>query len=220
VFTSGKPPAEDPKAAEDALYRARNRVQDLRTAKSTFFAVVDASGVVLRNDQEQDAMAGKNMFSAFPALRGALEGKLVETTGSMPEASGVKGRPDAQWVAAVPVRAADQVKGLYVTGWSWSAYAYRLENSVRSELRSKLGEHDKMPLVYAFVVVGPAVYGAPVSPDVNLKTIADLKLLEQVKGKEPYGHELEITGREFGLAAVRVPEMGNDVAIVLLRSET
>ncbi len=64
------------------------------------------------------------------------------------------------------------------------------------------------------------MYSAPVSPDVNLKTIADLKLLGQLKGEEPLGIELEITGREFGLAAKRIPSLGDDVAVAVLRSET
>ncbi len=220
VFSGAKPPSEDPRTAEDALERARARVQDLRTAKSTFFAVTDASGLVIRNDQEQDAMAGKNLFAPYPDLKAALGGKLVEARGVMAEAAGVKGREDAQWVAAFPVKVGDEVKGLYVTGWSWSAYAYRLENAVRTEVRGKLEENAKMPLLYAFVIVGGAVYAAPVSPDVNIKTIADLKLLGQLKGTEPLGLELEITGREFGLAAARVPAFGDDVAVAVLRSET
>jgi hypothetical protein len=220
VFTGKKPPSEDPRAAEDALDRARERVQDLRTAKSTFFAVIDATGLVIRNDQEQDAMAGKNLFASYPNLKGALAGTFVESRGVMAEAAGVKGREDAQWVAAFPVKVGEEVKGLYVTGWSWSAYAYRLENAVRTEVRGKLEENGKMPLLYAYMIVAGAVYGAPVSPDVNLKTIADLKLIGQLKGEEPLGIELEITGREFGLAAKRIPSLGDDVAVAVLRSET
>jgi hypothetical protein len=100
LFAAGKRAADDPKAAEDALENARNRVQDLRTAKSTFFAVVDETGFIIRNDNEEDAMAGKNLFAAYPELKTALSGKYTEARGSMPEAAGLKGRKDAQWVAA------------------------------------------------------------------------------------------------------------------------
>jgi hypothetical protein len=220
VFSGKTPPPEDRSAPASALDRARERVQDLRVAKSTFFAVTDATGLVIRNDQEQDAMAGKNLLASYPSLKGALGGKFVEARGVMAEAAGVKGREDAQWVAAFPVKVGEEVKGLYVTGWSWSSYAYRLENAVRTQVRGKLEANGKMPLLYAYMVVGGAVYGAPVSPDVNLKTIADLKILPQLKGEEPLGFELEITGREFGLAAKRVPSLGDDVAVAVLRSET
>ncbi len=219
LFATSKPLTEDPKAAEEALERARNRVQDLRTAKSTFFAVVDASGLVIRNDQEQDLMAGKNLFASYPELKGALGGKVVEGRGSMPEASAVKGRNDAQWVAAAPVSAGGQVKGVYATGWSWSAYAYRLENALRSQVRGDANENGKVPLVYVLVVVDGGVYGAPVTPDVNLQEIAKLKLLDKTQAG-PISEELEITGRDFGLAAQRLPEFGPGVALAVLRSET
>src|SRR4030095_15664392 len=57
LYASDKPPADDLPAVRDALEKARNKVQDLRVAKSTFFALADLQGVVLRNDQEQDLMA-------------------------------------------------------------------------------------------------------------------------------------------------------------------
>jgi hypothetical protein len=122
-------------------------------------------------------------------------------------------------VAAVPVGDVPP-RALYATGWSWSAYAYRLENALRSAARGKASEGQKVPLLYAYVVVGGSVYGAPVSPEVNAKAIADQAVLGKLHGGEPMTAELEITGRGFGLAAARVPELGDDVAVVVLRSET
>ena len=220
LFAGGKRAADDPRAAEDALEKARSRVQDLRTAKSTFFAVVDETGFIVRNDNEEDAMAGKNLFGPYPELKAALTGKYTESRGSMPEAAGLKGRKDAQWVAAAPISVDGKVRGLYATGWSWSSYAFRLENSLRTQLRSGLGEHDKLPLVYVFMVVDGTVYAAPVSPDVNLQEVAKLNVLQHAKGDQPFSAELEITGRDFGLAARALPEFGPGVAVVVLRTET
>jgi hypothetical protein len=218
------PPAEkgdiDAPTAREALAKARNKVQDLRVAKSTFFALVAPNGVVIRNDQPQDRMVGKDLLASFPGLRSALSGGYVEGRGSMPEAAEVRGRPDAQWVAAVPVGSGPALRALYATGWSWSAYAYRLENALRSSVRSATAEAQKVPLLYAYVEVGSDVYGAPISPEVNGKAIREQALLGKLHGADPLSVELEITGRGFGLAAVLVPELGNDVAIVVLRSET
>jgi hypothetical protein len=210
----------DPQTAREALEKARGRVQDLRTAKSTFFALVAPDGTVIRNDQEQDRMAQKPLFLAFPALRGALEGRYVEAQGSMPEAAEVRGRPDAQWVAAVAVRPAGATRALYVTGWSWSAYAYRLQTSLRNSTLAARKEREKVPLLYAYVVVGGATYGTRDSPDVNIQAVTGAKLLEKARGTEPATEELEITGRAFGLASIRVPELGDAVALAVLRSET
>ena len=71
----------DPQAARDALERARDKVQDLRVAKSTFFALTDATGLAIRNDREQDLMAGHNLVAAFPSLKPALEGGYAEALG-------------------------------------------------------------------------------------------------------------------------------------------
>jgi hypothetical protein len=162
-------------------------------------------------------MAGKSLFAAFPELKKAATGTYVETHGSLPEASEVKGRSDGQWIAAQPISALGAVKGLYVTGWSWSAYAYRLENSVRGAARD---EGAKEPLLYVYVVVENDVYGAPISPEVNAQKIAEQKPLDKIQGDAPFTAELEITGRDFGLAVRAAPALGPKVGIAVLRSET
>jgi hypothetical protein len=220
IFATGKPPSDDPHAAQLALETARNKVQDLRISKGTFFAVADTSGIVIRDDREQDLMAGRPLFPSFPELKTALEGKYVETRGSMPEAAGVRGRADGQWIAAQPVQDAGTVKGLYVTGWSWSAYAYRLERALSSNLRSELGEGQKLPLVYVYMIVDKDVFGTPISPDVNAKAIAALSPLTNASATTPTSFELEIDGREFGLAVELSPDLGKNVAVGVLRSET
>jgi len=209
----------DPTTAREALERARNKVQDLRVAKSTFFALVATNGVVIRDDQQQDRLAGKSIFPAFPGIAMASMG-YVEMRGSLPEAAEVRGRPDAQWIAALGVGPKGARRALYVTGWSWSAYAYRLENAVRSAARSAATSPGKDPLLYAFVLVGDDVYGAPVSPDVNLKAVHDHVQVPQLREGTPFSTELEITGRGFGLAAELAPELGVKVAVAVLRSET
>jgi hypothetical protein len=214
--------AKDLNAVREALELARRKVQDLRIAKSTFFALSDPAGTALRNDQEQDRMAGKSFFAAFPALAGAKD-KYLETTGSMPEAAGVRApRPDGQWVAAAPVVVDGATQAIYVTGWSWASYAYRLEFALRGKVRSELADQKvvKEPLVYVFVVVGKSAFGAPVTPEVNATTIAGLDPLEKTKQGETFSTPLEITGRMYGVAAKRAPSLGNDVAIAVLRSET
>ncbi len=220
LFKEAQPGVPDAQSASKALEAARDQVQDLRVAKSTFFAVTTTDGLVLRNDREQDDMAGKNLFAAFPGLKTALTAGYVESRGSMKEAAGVKNREDAQWVAATPVLVGDAAAGVYATGWSWSAYAYRLENALRSKVLSDTVEGDKVPLLYVYVVVENQVYGAPVSPQVNAKAISEQKPLERLQGAEPFTTELEIERRGFGLAVQAAPKLGKDVAVAVLRSET
>lgn len=219
LFEGGAAPKDDLPAVREALDKARNKVQDLRVAKSTFFALVDDQGTVLRNDQDQDLMAGKNAFQSFPGLKAALDGKYVETRGSMPEAAKVKGT-DGQWVAAAPIQFGDKTRALYATGFSWSAYAYRLENSLRSSVRSSMPANKKEPLIYVYVVVERQVFGAPVSPEVNAQAIATGDPLAKAQGDAVFSSVIEITGRDFGLGIKRAPALGSDVAVAVLRSET
>jgi hypothetical protein len=220
LFTTGKPPSDDPHAARIALETARNKVQDLRVSKGTFFAVAGADGVVIRDDRDPDLMVGRPLFSSFPELKAGLAGKYVETRGSMPEAAGVLGRGDGQWVAAQPILQGSDVKGLYVTGWSWSAYAYRLERALSTSLRSQLVEGQKLPLAYVYLIVGKDVYGTPISPEVNAQAIAKLSPLSNASATVPSSFELEIAGREFGLGVELTPDLGQDVGVAVLRSET
>jgi len=210
----------DAAAAKEALESARGKVQDLRTAKSTFFLVADKTGVILRSDLEHDGLASKNLFSAFD-LKAATTGKYVEARGSMPEAASVRGRSDGQWTAATPVMKGADVGGVYATGWSWSAYAYRLENQLRSLVKSEAAEsNSKEPLVYVYVVVDKEAYGAPISPEVNAKAVKDSGLLGRASGEGVVDRAQEIEGRDFGIALRRVPALGPDVAIAVVRSET
>ncbi len=220
LFNTGKPAADDPHAARSALETARRKVQDLRVAKGTFFAVTDATGVVIRDDDEQDTLAGKPLLPSFPGLAPVQTGQYVESRGSMLEIAGVRGRSDGQWIAAQPVLSGTDVKGWYVTGWSWSAYAYRLERSLSSSLRSGLAEGEKMPLAYVYLVVGTDVYGTPISPEVNAQAIGALSPLKNASATTPATFQLEIAGREFGLAVELAPDLGKDVAVAVLRSET
>ena len=219
LFEGGAAPKDDLPAVREALDKARNKVQDLRVAKSTFFALVDDQGTVLRNDQDQDLMAGKNAFQSFPGLKAALDGKYVETRGSMPEAAKVKGT-DGQWVAAAPIQVGDKTRALYATGFSWSAYAYRLENSLRSSVRGSMPANKKEPLIYVYVVVDKQVFGAPVSPEVNAQAIAKGDPLAKAQGDAVFSSVIEITGRDFGLGIKRAPALGAEVAVAVLRSET
>lgn len=221
---------KDPQELKHVIEAVRSKDPDLRVAKSTFFALADPSGKVLRNDQQQDLMAGRSLFDSYPELKAALTTKepFVRARGSMPEASGIRGRDDAQLVLASPVREAGkpsgEVKALYVSGWSWTSYCYRLENALKGWNQDERGEENgkpgKIPVAYVFVAVADQVYGAPQAPQVNIDTVAGLKVLEHTKGDAVFSKELEITQRAFGLVAQRAPALGDDVALVILRSET
>jgi hypothetical protein len=225
VWDGKKDPMADPSLARKGLDRARDEHRDLAVAKSTFFAMTDDKGTVLRSDQEPDILAGKSLVAAYPEMAKVLAGETIETRGSMAETAGARTGGDEQWVAAAPVRDAQgKVRGIYASGWSMRRFAYHLEEALKSDMLSealRAGDKNvKLPLVYVFVVAGSKVYGAPVTPLVNTETLQKLDLTSKTADGATFHQTLEITGRGFGVAARRAPQMGPDIGVAVLRSET
>jgi len=221
LYKTPNAPRDDLERVQRSLSRARDSVQDLRVAKSTFFALVDADGTILRSDRTPDALAGKNLWTAVPEASRVMQGKIVETRGVVAEAAAVKSRPDGQWFTLVPIVVENSVRGAYVTGWSWSAYAYRLETALRDELKTQAREKStKEPLVYVYVVVAYKAFGAPISPEVNAAAIVRAVSNVHLTGEQVWSAVIDITGREFALSVHAVPDFGSDAAIAVLRSET
>ncbi|HEY5961788.1 MAG TPA: hypothetical protein VIV60_34755 [Polyangiaceae bacterium] len=221
LFRAETAPKDDLDAVRKQLGHARNHVQDLRVAKSTFFVLAEKDGTILRSDREPDLLSSKNLFSGFPETRKCNEGTTVVSRGEMPEAAGVKDRKDGQFIVAVPVLLDNVAVGIYASGWSWAAYAYRLQNALLSDVRSKRkDDREKDPLLYVYLVVGPDVFGAPTAPEVNAEAIRKLQPLTKAIGESVFATAIEVTGREFGLAVRRASTLGVDVAVAVIRSET
>lgn len=230
LYAGGADPKADLGAVRNALRRVRHGVPSLNVAKSTFFAMADEKGVALRNDLEQDAMAGRDLTQGFPALKGVASGGLVTTTGTFPDTPGgasASDRPaDKDWIAAAPIRAGGDggpapVAGMLVTGWSYRYFARHLQESLLRELKEQAqqaGASGKLPIVYVAVFDGGGVFPAPGTPPINEQALKDAGLVAKTAAG-PWQAVLTLTGRDFGCAAARIPEMAPDTGVVVLRSE-
>jgi hypothetical protein len=205
-----------------ALLKMRQQVPDLGAAKSTFFAFTDEKGIAIRNDLEQDTMAGRDLGAAYPDLKKALSGEpYVATQGVFPGVPNPQG-PDKEWVAAVPVKKEDQsVLGMLVTGWTYRRFAYHLQEALKRELQDRLmreGDKGKLPVLYVFLFDKENVYGARGTPAPDEKALAEQNLVAKTEAG-PAAAPITIADRAFGWAAQRVKKLGPDVGIVVLRSE-
>jgi hypothetical protein len=221
----------DPKgnapAVRSALLKMRQQVPDLGIAKSTFFAFADDKGIAIRNDNEQDTMAGKDLVGAWPGLKPVLGGTgYVATTGKFPGAENPAG-PDKEWVAATPVKKEDGgTLGILVTGWTYRRFAYHLQESLKRDLQDALmrsNDKGKMPIVYVALFDKDAVYGATAPktipfPPVNEEALKNLDLVSKTASGPAEG-PITITDRAFGWAAARAPKLGEGIGVVVLRSE-
>ncbi len=221
LYANGADPKTDLVTVRSALLRAQREVPDLNVAKSTFFAITDEKGVGIRNNLEQDAMAGQDLAKGFPGISKAIAGEYVETVGTFggpPAPSG----PDKDWLAAMPIKN-DQAKivGLFVTGWSYRRFASHLQEVMKSTFQTSLrktNESGKMPVFYVAVFDASGVYAERTTPKVDEQALADQKLVEKTKSG-PYQGTLSVTDRAFGFAAKRTPKLGEDTGVVVLRSE-
>jgi hypothetical protein len=221
LFANGADPQKDLPAVRSGLRRIRAEIPDLTVAKSTFFALTDSHGVAIRNDLEVDVMAGQNVASIFPSLAKALAGSFVTTTGLFPGPPPPSG-PDRDWMAAAPVKdKADHVVGLLLTGWTFRRFSNHLQESLRHDLQEQLfqaKDNGKLPILYVSIFDHTGIYSAPLTPSVNDKALVEIDLVGKTAAGPAHG-VLNITDRDFGYAAVRVPKLGENTGIAVLHSE-
>jgi hypothetical protein len=223
LLAGGADPSKDLAGVRKALFKVRRDVQDLDVAKSTFFAVADANGVAIRNDLEEDVMAGQKLFAVFPALAKARDG-YTTAVGVFPNAAAgsTKTGPDEDWIAGAPVKRDDGSTGaVFVTGWTYRYFARHLQESLKDRLvddAKKSGEERKLPVFYVAVFDKTGVYSAPLTPVVDEQALAGQDLLGKTASGPAQG-TLSLTDRAFGWAALRVPKVAPDTGVVVLRSE-
>jgi hypothetical protein len=220
LVADGADPKQDVAGVRGALLRIRRQVPDLNIAKSTFFALADPSGVAIRNDLEEDVMAGQNLVSLFPALAKATDG-FVTATGKFPNAQSKNG-PDEDWVAAAPVKRADHTTGaLLVTGWSYRYFARHLQEALKTYLLDQAkaaGNEGKLPVYYVALFDKSGIYSAPLTPAVDDQALASQDLVNKT-ASGPCQGTVTITDRAFGFAAQRTPKLAADTGVVILRSD-
>ncbi|HXN32259.1 MAG TPA: hypothetical protein VN894_10375 [Polyangiaceae bacterium] len=220
LVAGGADPKQDVAGVRRSLLRMRRDVIDLNMAKSTFFALADANGTAIRNDLEEDVMAGQNLLALFPALAKSRDG-YVTTTGTFPNVS-TKNGPDRDWIAAVPLKRDDGSAGaLLVTGWTYRYFARHLQESLKDRLADRAkasGEEGKIPVFYVAVFDKSGVYSAPLTPQIDEKALQGQDLVARTDSGACQS-TLTITDRAFGYAALRTPKLAPDTGIVVLRSE-
>lgn len=214
-------PSADLEGVRRAIKRARASVPDLAVAKSTFFLVVDPSGTVLRAEADPDLAAQASLTKAIPEVSRALEPRagLVEAFGTMHELRGAEKGNDMQWVVGFPITdAGGKVKGAFVTGWSFRAYAYYLEEEIRRHL-SQTAEDPLRgpPLCYVFLVRGKDAFGAPVTPDVNAEALGKLDIPSKVAGGA-FHAVVAVADHRFLIVAKPFAALGEGTAVALMIS--
>jgi len=221
LYADGADPAKDLPAVRKGLRRIRAEVPDLTRAVSTFFALTDAQGIAVRNDLEQDVMAGQDVLKLFPDLARAKDGGVVSAAGLFGGAR-APGEPDRDWVAAAPIKNGQGAfAGLLLTGWTFRRFAFHLQEALKHDLieeQAKTKDPGKLPIVYVAVFDKAGLYAPPLTPEVDEKALKDLDLVSKTSAGPAHG-TISITDRDFGYAASRIPDLEPDAGVVVLWSE-
>lgn len=233
-YAKGADPKSDPIGVRRDLLQVERAVPELLAAPTTFAALADESGLIIRNNLEMDAMAGVDLFRTYPALKQAASKPFVSEIQSFAQASdGKKNGPDdaRTFVSASRVPKDDgTLGGFYVTGWGLRTYAFHLREALLTELDpshrtpttsaapSAAPSSVVLPILYVALFDEAGVYTARGTPDADHDALRDLHLVEATEAG-PAAAAVEITGRDFGWAAVRIPAFGAKVGVVVLRSE-
>jgi hypothetical protein len=221
LYADGADPAKDLPGIRKGLRRIRAEVPDLTRAVSTFFALTDAQGIAVRNDLEQDVMAGQDVLKLFPDLGKAKEGGVATAAGLFGGAR-APGEADRDWVAAAAVKNAQGTyEGLLLTGWTFRRFAFHLQEALKHDLveeQAKTKDPGKLPIVYVAVFDTSGLYAPPLTPAVNEKALLDLGLVGKTSAGPAHG-TINITDRDFGYAAARIPDLEPDAGVVVLWSE-
>lgn len=220
LYANGGDPRVDPQEVRATLFRARKNVPELNAAKTTFSVLLDAQGIGIRNDLEQDSMAGANLFATFPNLKNS---KTAFTTATgVVKAESPTAQNDKTWVGEVPVPKADgSVGGYYLTGYTFRQYAFQLQDAMKQKMNddlAKRNDHAKLPVFYLMLFDASGAYGPPMTPEVNETQVKDLDLVSKTASAPAQG-VVNISDRDFGYAAMRLPSFGADIGVVVLRSE-
>jgi hypothetical protein len=213
-------PVGDRMQVEQAIKAARENVDSLINAKSTFFSYAGADGVVLRSEVQIDELAEKNIFTVYPALKQALEpgAGLVEAYGEMDALRGVRKGNDTAWVVAHAVGGGEggKPRGLFLSGWSLRHYAGVLQLAMRSHFDDKAkGAQKTSEAVHAhvFILKGRGTYGDPEAPDENTNEVQSLDILPKL-GSGEFRALKEFDKRTWGIVGKKAPQLGDDAALV------
>lgn len=206
----------------------RDKVDDLRSAKRSYFAVVDQGGEVQWVDDPAWPVVHRKIALGFPAVQTVLDGKSeyekgIGRYGGADEAA-------TTFVEAVPLRKADGTKlGALVACWE----AHDAAEDLRRQLLTKLLQQSAQPVkrvkakdklklmldqpdVWVGIFRNQWLYLQDDAPQPLEQALEAQGFFEKTKGGAWHG-TFDVMNKGWGAAAKRTPSLAPDVGIVVAR---
>jgi hypothetical protein len=219
-------PTEGP-AISAAFSEVRDRTDDLRSAKRSYYAVVDVNGEIVAVDDANWLVIGRKAAVAFPALNDVLTGKTKYAAGA-----GRYGGADPEaltFFEASPILRADKPIGALIAAWEVHEAAEDLQRQLQTELAMKTVKpkvrakaKDKYQLVLDTPDLWVAIFddkyvwlqdGAPQPLEEGAKSIG----LHSKTANGAWTGTFDVLNRGWGAAAARIASLGATVGVAVLR---
>jgi len=199
------------------LHEPPRGVPQLIASPMTFLAALQPDGKVFARDVSPDPMKGMQLGTLFPSVRIALnEGHAAFALGEFPRTA--TGDPSPSIVFAAPSRARDDQR--VVGGAALGIPLWRLEQRISRQLQL---DHASVQgiVLWSYVYRGDALI-AQRSAHPDLDTIApDAAVRRAGLARSPGGFtiEREQYGRWYAFGVLPIPMLGEDVGVVIVRSD-
>jgi hypothetical protein len=207
----------------------RNKTDDLRSAKRSYYAIVDLGGEIVWVDDPNWLVIGRKASVAFGKLDGVLTGKEKYAAGA-----GRYGGADPEaltlFEAAPIVRAGKPIGGL-ICAWEIHEAAEDMQRQLQTELAMKTVKpkvrakaKDKYQLVLDTPDLWVAAFndkyawlqeGAPQPLEDATKALG----LHGKTANGAWSGTFDVLNRGWGAAAKRIPSLGEGIGIAVLRHE-
>jgi hypothetical protein len=203
----------------------RDKTDDLRSSKRSYFVLSDLGGEIVWIDDPAWKIVGRKLIG-FPAVSEALAGKKYAT------GSGQYGGASEEaltFVEASAIMKDGKPVGALVAGWEANEGAEDVQRQlaiqlaqqnapakVRIKAKDKLQMATDMPELYVVLFKGKFVYRQEDTPEPLVKSLEEVDLLGKTANGTWQG-TFDVQNRGWGGAAQRLPALGSDVGIAVVR---
>ncbi|MCB9591349.1 MAG: hypothetical protein H6719_01345 [Sandaracinaceae bacterium] len=215
---------EDPEQREREMRQVMVRLQqpprsinELMVLPITFLAAVGTDGVVIARDAEEDRMRGFDLAAVVPVVQRALDGTAGYELSEIPSIE-EGGPPSVSVVFAAPARHEGRVVGAMVAGLPLWRVGQQLTRQLQLQNADALTRGE---LIWVLLLKGDEQhYHAGFPPDLR-QLVPDAARRRQGLGESPGGFtgEFQQFGRWYGYGVLPIPSFGEDVQVVLFRSD-
>ncbi len=215
-------PARREREIRSVLMQLRNprrtqAIPGLMTTPVSFIAAVGTDGRVIARDIEPDPMRGFDLGQAVPVVRQALAGEGGYALSEIPSLE-EDGLPSVTIVFAEPALHDGEVVGVIAAGLPLWRITQQMSRQLQLDNSDQVARGE---LVWALFLRGDEQhYHGEFPPDLR-ELIPSAQIRAQGLADSPGGFtgEVQQYGRWYGYGVLPIPTLGDDVTVILFRSD-